>query len=341
MSEDHEFLDLEEAERLASLRPDDWPEPMPLVRAAERPQPFPHHALGPVLENAALGIADIVQCPIDIAANSVLAAASLAAQPHVDVIHPATGRRVPVSLFVLTIAESGERKSAADAEALAPVRQFEMEAADTYKLQSGRWRNAHEAWEAERAALKRKTRGDRKALEVKLSDLGDEPKPPPKPYIIVTEPTYEGLAKLLAESQPSVGLFSSEGGGFLGGHAMRDDSRLRALTGLSELWDGSPLKRTRAGDGATQLNGRRLTLHLMVQPNIAPQLLADDLAIGQGFLSRLLVSCRCRDRASGSSVIPVQNRGWPSTTTTTSSCPCFGKNLERLATTNSIRILFI
>ena len=33
---------------------------------------------------------------------------------------------------------------------------------------------------------------------------------------------------------------------------MRDESRLRALTGLSELWDGSPLKRTRVGDGAIQ-----------------------------------------------------------------------------------------
>jgi hypothetical protein len=71
---------------------------------------------------------------------------------------------------------------------------------------------------------------------------------------------------------------------------MRDESRLRALTGLSEMWDGSPLKRTRAGDGALHLAGRRLAVHLMVQPAIAPLLLADDLAMGQGFLSRLLVS---------------------------------------------------
>ena len=71
---------------------------------------------------------------------------------------------------------------------------------------------------------------------------------------------------------------------------MRDEGRLRALTGLSELWDGSPLKRTRAGDGSIHLPGRRLALHLMVQPGIAPLLLGDKLANGQGFLSRLLVS---------------------------------------------------
>ncbi len=121
-----------------------------------------------------------------------------------------------------------------------------------------------------------------------LQALGEEPKPPPKPDVIVSEPTFEGLARLFAEGQPSLGLFSVEGGGFLGGHAMRDDSRLRALTGLSDM-DGSPLRRTRAGDSAHHLTGRRLALHLMVQPSVAPMLLADDLANGQGFLSRLLV----------------------------------------------------
>ena len=109
------------------------------------------------------------------------------------------------------------------------------------------------------------------------------------PALTVPEPTYEGLIKLYAVGQPSLGLFSAEGGGFIGGHAMREDSRLRVLTGLSELWDGSPIERIRAGDGAVHLPGRRLALHLMVQPNVAQMLLSDDLANGQGFLSRLLV----------------------------------------------------
>lgn len=298
MSTEIEYLDLDEFERSANPDQtiyliedaDDWPEPLPLIRPIGSPQPFPVDALGSVLGGAAAGIADIVQCPIAIAGSSVLAVASLAVQAHLDVVHPATGRRIPVSLFLLTIAESGERKSAADAEALAPVHQHEKAMAEAYKSLHGRWRNSHEAWEAARATLKRKSEGDWQALERELSALGEEPKAPPKPHILVTEPTYEGLAKLLAESQPSLGLFSAEGGGFLGGHAMREDSRLRALTGLSELWDGSPLKRTRAGDGAFHLAGRRLTFHLMVQPNVAPLLLGDEMAMGQGFLSRLLVS---------------------------------------------------
>ncbi len=267
-----------------------WPEPMPLVRPLPASEPFPVEALGTVLENAARGITEVVQCPLAIAGNSVLAAASLAAQAHVDVVHPATGRPIPTSLFLLTIAESGERKSAADAEALAAVRKHEGAAAETYKAALFRYRNEQEAYEACRAAAKKAGKGiDRYSMAERLQELGDEPKPPRKPQVVVTEPTFEGLQKLYAEGQPSLGLFSAEGGGFIGGHAMRDEGRLRALTGLSELWDGSPLRRTRSGDGSIHLAGRRLSLHLMVQPNVAPMLLADDMASGQGFLSRLLV----------------------------------------------------
>lgn len=290
------LVTLEDAERADRARHADtrgqegaWPDPLPLVRPLPPPEPYPVDALGPLLANSAAGIADIVQTPIEIAASSVLAVGSLAAQPHVDVMHPATGRRVPCSLYMMTIAESGERKSAADAEALAPVRAHEKQAIEEYKVAHARWRNQHEAWEASRTAVKKKAKGNWQELDRSLQELGEEPKAPSKPYCIVTEPTFEGMVRTLAEGQSSIGLFSAEGGGFLGGHGMKEENRLRALTGLSELWDGTPVKRTRAGDGAVHLPGRRVSMHLMVQPSVAPMLLADEMAMGQGFLSRLLV----------------------------------------------------
>ena len=42
------------------------------------------------------------------------------------------------------------------------------------------------------------------------------PLPPLKPILTTEEPTYEGLVKLLLVGQPSMGLFSDEGGRFLG-----------------------------------------------------------------------------------------------------------------------------
>ena len=53
---------------------------------------------------------------------------------------------------------------------------------------------------------------------------------------------------------------------------------------------GKPIKRIRAGDGVSILAGRRLSVHVMVQPDAASGLLADPLLRDQGLLSRLLVA---------------------------------------------------
>ena len=56
----------------------------------------------------------------------MLAAFSLAAQAHADVVLP-TGSAKPLTLFCVTVAASGERKSSVDELALAPVRRHEAE----------------------------------------------------------------------------------------------------------------------------------------------------------------------------------------------------------------------
>src|SRR5262249_37779950 len=103
------------------------------------------------------------------------------------------------------------------------------------------------------------------------------------------EPTFEGLAKLFSRGHPSLGIFSGEGGAFIGGHGMNDEAKLRTATGLSNFWDGEPIRRVRATDGSSILVGRRLSLHLRVQPAIADLLLTDEIVGGQGLLSRMLM----------------------------------------------------
>jgi len=43
-----------------------------------------------------------------------------------------------------------------------------------------------------------------------------------------------------------MGLFCDEGGQFLGSSTMSRDNRLKAVTTLSSLWDGSPIDRARS-----------------------------------------------------------------------------------------------
>ena len=72
------------------------------------------------------------------------------------------------------------------------------------------------------------------------------------------EPTYEGLVKALDTGWPSMGIFSDEGGRFLGGHGMNSENQLKTISGLSKMWDGKAITRTRAGDGSHKIYGRRL-----------------------------------------------------------------------------------
>jgi hypothetical protein len=53
-------------------------------------------------------------------------------------------------------------------------------------------------------------------------------------------------------------------------------------------WDGKPVSRVRGGEGAILLCGRRVSMHLMMQPAVVYRLLSNSLLIEQGLLSRCL-----------------------------------------------------
>ena len=264
--------------------------PRPLFRELAAASPYPVDALGSILASAANAIVDRIQCPNALAAQSVLAAASLAVQAHADVEIPATGHVKPTSLFMISVAASGERKSAADAEALWPVRKREKALREAYASEVPEYLKLKAAWDAARKKALDGTKGDKHAIKGKLDDVGDAPPTPLEPMLTCGEPTFEGLCKLLAAGQPAMGLFSDEGGSFIGGHGMSPDAKLRTVAGLSGMWDGSPTKRVRALDGSSIITGKRLSSHLMAQPGAAALMLTDPVLLDQGFLSRVLVS---------------------------------------------------
>src|SRR6516164_4317705 len=248
--------------------------PRPLMRELPPADPYPVDALGEVLAPAARAIHDRIQAPLAICGQSVLAAATLATQAHADITLP-MGHIRPLSSYLVTVAATGERKSAVDHEALWPLRKREAALRESYASDAHAHQNASEAWEAARKAAAKRGKSDRDAIRAALDALGPAPQPPLLPMLTCTEPTYEGLCRLLAHGQPSVGIFAAEGGQFIAGHGMADDARLRTAAGLSAAWDGEPIRRVRATDGVTVLPGRRIALHLMAQPDVAAMWLSD------------------------------------------------------------------
>ncbi|WP_395005029.1 YfjI family protein [Cypionkella sp.] len=264
--------------------------PQPLMRELPHGEAYPVHALGP-LRAAVEAVQGMTQAPMAIPAQSALAVASLAVQGFADV--DTLGGPRPTSLYALTIARSGERKSACDAPLMAALRTYEREQAKAQGQEMLKWTNAHALWKGEKERIlleAKKNKGEKRtAAQADLAALGPEPIQPPSADRTVTEPTFEGLTKLFAFGQPSLGLFSDEGGQFLGGHAMNSENRQKTLAAFNDLWQGNPIRRTRAGDGHSTLFGRRLAIHLMVQPSVARGFMADPLAADTGFLPRFLI----------------------------------------------------
>lgn len=260
--------------------------PRPLSRPAPQAAPYPVEALGPDLADVARAIEAMSQAPLALCAQAMLGAAALAAQPHADILLP-TGQRRPISLALLSLGVSGERKSTVDGYALEAAREHERTLQQDYQSELQAYQNDLAAWQTARAGVKKKN--DRDAVRNALADIGGEPRPPRKPIILISEPTIEGLLKLLAEGQPSVAIASAEGSTFIGGHGMSEEARLRTAGTLSRLWDDGQADRVRATDGAIKLYGRRLTVQIATQfGNGLAWLAADDLK-DQGLFSRLLI----------------------------------------------------
>lgn len=251
--------------------------PRPLIESNPVPQPYPVQALGGILGPAVERMAEVIGVPQALAAQSVLAASALATQGHAGL--QLDGRNYPLSLYLITVAASGDRKTAADRCALLPARQWEREQWQRYREQLARYRAAQR--QAQRIKPGDPELANGMSLEAE----------PSAPRLITTDPTIEALIKGLCHDLPSMGLFCDEGGQFLGSSTMSRDNRLKAVTTLSSLWDGSPIDRARSMVGESlRAYERRLSLHLMLQPYLAMQLLSDPLLQGQGILGRCLMT---------------------------------------------------
>ena len=117
--------------------------PQPLIREIPAGQPYPIEALGP-LRAAVEAVQGMTQAPMAIPAASALATASLAVQGFADV--ETLGGSRPTSLYCLTVAKSGERKSSCDAPFMTALRSHEKEMAEDRSLEFQNFQTQHAVW---------------------------------------------------------------------------------------------------------------------------------------------------------------------------------------------------
>ena len=296
-----------------------WDKPEPLHAEFEK-FPYPIDALPEPIKRAVQEVQGFIQAPMALVANCALSSLSVAIQGHID-MQRADGLKSPVSLYILTIADSGERKTSVDNLFIKPIREFDEEQAEKAKPSLKKYKTEFDAWEAKRNGVLLALKTDAsKPPPTRGHDLSDEltkldqskPQPPRVPRLMAGDATPEALAYRLAKEWPIAGLISSEAGTVLGSHGMSKDSAMRNLSQLNVLWDGAQLDIERRTSESFTVRGVRLTTALQIQEATLREFLGKNgvLARGSGFLARFLLAWP--ESTQGTRLYNASPKAWPS-----------------------------
>ncbi len=274
-----------------------WSKPISIIPETKNNIPYPLYALPPIIQNAISAYQQYGQQPLPLIACSALANVSLACQTLGNV---ARDRMLvsPVSLYFLVVANSGERKSAADYAFSQAIREWQLQTRDKLGPEVRIAQTVYHAWKVEREGLLSQIRRsslvgkNTKILRQMLIELvANKPDVPLLPVLFFEDATQEALASHIAHGWPSASLWSDEGGIVMSGHGMQQNAT-KFIALLNRLWDGKAFIAHRKTTKSFTVANRRLTVNLMMQPIILEQMLSKNGGISRqsGFLARSLVA---------------------------------------------------
>jgi hypothetical protein len=285
----------------SNTRPDtlasEWSKPDSLLLESVSPK-YPLESLPSGIGDAVNEVVEFVQCPPALAACSALSALSVSAQ-HIANVRRAEGLEGTVSLYILAIAESGERKSSVDKHFTTAISEWEANQAELAKPDVKRYQAEHASWSMQCEGLKQKikeTAKQQKSTDTYTTNLVDlqekEPIAVRVPRLIYGDATPEQLGYALAKNWPSAGVLSSEAGIVFGSYGMSGDSAMRNMALLNVLWDGGTHTIDRRTTESYKVQDARLTMGLAVQADTVRNFFdsSKGLARGTGFLARFLIA---------------------------------------------------
>lgn len=260
---------------------------------SEDPSGYPLDALPACLRNAVTAVYLDLKAPVPLVANAALAALSLACQGHNKVASPSGGTG-SVSLYFLTVAESGERKTTVEKMFTRCITDFESEhmaaaekASKAYECDLELWKQTKKRLQTQLAKSQANGTPDLEIVERLKAHLSKFPSRPRRPRFIYADATPGALLQGLHEDLPSAGLFSSEGAIILDGAAVRN------VPALNQLWDAaSSIRVDRVRSESYSLVDARLTMSIMIQPDLLRRFLGrkNGEARASGLLARMLIA---------------------------------------------------
>ncbi|MFV1478665.1 YfjI family protein [Serratia marcescens] len=254
-------------------------------------RPYPVQSFPPVIRNVIQSLHNNSQIPMELIGNVVLATISLTCQSLIEVIQPHTNMAEPCSLYLMTIAESGEGKTTINKQVMKPcyefasdlIQQYEQKLID-YKRKYKTWKIRQQALEGNlRQAIRKGYAGEDEEQAIN-KHAENEPQRLSRPNFIYEDTTLKALVEGLSE-HPEAGFISDEAITFF-------RSYLKNTPGLlNKAWDGEMFDFRRA-DGEIYQITPCLTFSLMSQPGVFMDYINKHgvAARASGFMSRFLFS---------------------------------------------------
>ncbi|HMT94917.1 YfjI family protein [uncultured Thiothrix sp.] len=261
---------------------------------------YPDRALPGLVGEAIREVVNIVKCPTALAANAALSVLATAGQGVANIQAHQKLKPSPLSLYLLSIGESGERKTTADRYFSEVLDQWAFNKQEELKPGLIKARARISAWEKEcegiRDAIKQAGRkGEDIHLLTEKLIIAEQSKPSMvyTPKMIFADATPEAIGHDLAHRWPSAGILSGEAGIVFGGYGMKADNITRNLAFLNVAWEGGSIPIARRGEGGSyDLRDVRLSMGLAVQPAVIHDFYEKngELARGSGFAARFLLA---------------------------------------------------
>lgn len=244
----------------------------------------------PLTRRLAKTVSEKTKAPIELALASILSTYSTLLHSIIDVERPEVGVG-PVSLYMLGIAQSGERKTAISNYLTHTILKYQEEEVQRYKLNLEIFELETTEHELEVATIKKeivkskKTKKPTEELKAQFKNLLESrPKLPKVPQFISEDTSPEAFIKLLHEGEGYASLVSSEGGTILNGRGFQN------ITMLNKAWDGDMLTVNRVKGESFTINQPRVSISLMVQPKAISKFIQKrgDESKGVGFSARFI-----------------------------------------------------
>lgn len=272
-----------------------------------------------LLESAVIEASHKLQVSKQMALNCALGAISTACQGRTQVKQP-TGNIVNTNLMLLTIAESGERKTTVEKQFFKSIRKLQAEENEDYYHNSIVFRRDQAIWFSKVSTAtheledvteefnddpkNEELKAERNRILEELKYLEDnEPLPKVSARVIYDDTTPQALVRMMHSYYRHACLLSSEANGIFNGRAFQD------LHLLNSLWDGMDIHVDRTTQSSFVLSNARLTLALMTQMQVIETFLnkRGEEARGLGFLARFLVVRPPHLAGKRNAQIPLEN----------------------------------